>query len=376
MSANQVQIHFGDEVDAQEYWATREWKKYAVDIAAGPYRRPTYRHTMYVRARTAAEAMRRKEKPAQQTAQAAFLSTPRRAARTGLRSGPTTIHHVTPTPRQPLPPPANNTTTEYATMQLETHQLYALFAMLVGTIVLIGLSYCTGLRSGRAAGYAQGRATAARYWKGLIKSIQGDLAELRCMLDREEQLTDSIRNQLNTLRTALHQEQAEHNTIVQDLLDELQRERSHGLTHADHQMLVQVARVLGHAAAQARKTGTSKTNQYATAQNQVTELAIRAHAAATAPKLMAALAESDITDTDLIEWLEKHAACCGEPESVVLEFPVAVPASGLPHLRDILALAVEQQRARQHKDKLERAEALGTWERVDAEVQPAAAMCA
>lgn len=261
-------------------------------------------------------------------------------------------------------------------MQLETHQLYALFAMLVGTIVLIGLSYCTGLRSGRAAGYAQGRATAARYWKGLIKSIQGDLAELRCMLDREEQLTDSIRNQLNTLRTALHQEQAEHNTIVQDLLDELQRERSHGLTHADHQMLVQVARVLGHAAAQARKTGTSKTNQYATAQNQVTELAIRAHAAATAPKLMAALAESDITDTDLIEWLEKHAACCGEPESVVLEFPVAVPASGLPHLRDILALAVEQQRARQHKDKLERAEALGTWERVDAEVQPAAAMCA
>jgi len=57
MSANQVQIHFGDEADAQEYWATREWKKYAVDIAAGPYKRPTYRHTMYVRARTAAEAI-------------------------------------------------------------------------------------------------------------------------------------------------------------------------------------------------------------------------------------------------------------------------------------------------------------------------------
>ncbi len=261
-------------------------------------------------------------------------------------------------------------------MQLETHQLYALFAMCVITAILIGLSYVAGLRTGRAAGYGQGREAAARYWKGLLKGLKGEQTELRGMLAREEQLTDSIRNQLNTLRTALHQEQAEHNSIVKDLLEELQRESSHGLTHADHQMLVQVARVLGHAAAQARKTGTSKTNQFAAAQSQVSELAIRAHAAVTAPKQMAALAKSDITDTDMIEWLEKHAACCGEPESVVLEFPVAVPAAGLPHLRDILALAVEQQRARQHKDKLDRAEALGTWERVDAEVQPAAAMCA
>lgn len=57
MPANQVPLNFGDEADAQEYWATREWKKYAVDVTAGPYKRPTYRHTVYVRARTAAEAI-------------------------------------------------------------------------------------------------------------------------------------------------------------------------------------------------------------------------------------------------------------------------------------------------------------------------------
>jgi hypothetical protein len=257
---------------------------------------------------------------------------------------------------------------EYATMQLETHQIYALFAMCAITAVLIGLSYCAGLRTGRAAGIQQGGKSAKRYAKCLLQVSQAEQAELRQMLAREEQHTDSIRGQLDTLRTALHQEQAEHNIIVKDLLEELQRERAHGLIHADHQMLVQVARVLGQAAAQARKTGTSKNNQFAAAQNQITELAIRAHAAATAPKLKAALAESDITDTDMIEWLEREAVANGEHEQAVLYFPVALPETGLPTLRDILQLAIEQHR--------ERDQGLGTWERVDAEVQPAAAMCA
>ena len=57
MPANQARIYFGDETDAQMYWATREWKKFAVDVVAGPSKRPTYRHTVYVRARTGAEAI-------------------------------------------------------------------------------------------------------------------------------------------------------------------------------------------------------------------------------------------------------------------------------------------------------------------------------
>jgi len=43
---------FGDAADAAEYWRHREWKKWAVDVAAGPAKRPTYKTTLYVRARS------------------------------------------------------------------------------------------------------------------------------------------------------------------------------------------------------------------------------------------------------------------------------------------------------------------------------------
>jgi len=38
---------------AESYWADKEWKKYAVDVSAGPERRPTYRSTFYAHCRTA-----------------------------------------------------------------------------------------------------------------------------------------------------------------------------------------------------------------------------------------------------------------------------------------------------------------------------------
>ncbi len=252
-------------------------------------------------------------------------------------------------------------------MQLETHQLYALFAMLAITAVLIGLSYCSGLRTGRAAGYTQGIQSAKRFAKNLLKVTRGEQAELRRMLAREEQLSQSIRARLDTLRTALHQEQAEHNTIVQDLLDELQRVRGNSLTLDDCQALRRAARLLGHAADTVRKSGTTKANQAAEAQGQVTDIADRLHTALTAPKLMAQMADSCITDTDMIEWLESEAIANGEEEQVTLYFPVAMPEEGLPTLRDILQLAIEQHQGRKP--------ALSTWERVDAQVQPAAPMC-
>jgi len=252
-------------------------------------------------------------------------------------------------------------------MQLETHQLYALFSMLAITAVLIGLSYCTGLRTGRAAGYTQGIQSAKRFAKNLLKITRGEQAELRGMLAREEQLSQSIKRQLDTLRTALHQEQAEHNTIVQDLLDELQRERGNSLTLDDCQALRRAARLLGYAAETTRKSGSAKTNHAAEAQSQVTDIADRLHAALTAPKLMAQMADSCITDTDMIEWLEREAVANGEHEQVVLYFPVVMPEAGLPTLRDILQLAIEQHHTREQE--------LGTWERVDGQVQPTAPMC-
>ncbi|WP_157645178.1 hypothetical protein, partial [Burkholderia ubonensis] len=53
----QQRFLFPDEADAIAYWSDKEIKIWAVDIAAGPERRPTYRHTYYARARTADRAI-------------------------------------------------------------------------------------------------------------------------------------------------------------------------------------------------------------------------------------------------------------------------------------------------------------------------------
>ena len=47
----QTRMLFGDEADAHAYWATREWKTFAVDLVAGSGPKRKVIHTMYVRAR-------------------------------------------------------------------------------------------------------------------------------------------------------------------------------------------------------------------------------------------------------------------------------------------------------------------------------------
>ena len=67
MTLTQQRLIFPDEADAIAYWRGREFKTWAVDVQAGPPRRPSYRQTVYVRARTgtaAAEVARREIYPA------------------------------------------------------------------------------------------------------------------------------------------------------------------------------------------------------------------------------------------------------------------------------------------------------------------------
>ncbi|SFQ40288.1 hypothetical protein [Variovorax sp. 770b2] len=54
---NQVRFIFTDELHAIAYWATEEFRKYAVDVRAGPARRPMTVRTLYVRARTPESAV-------------------------------------------------------------------------------------------------------------------------------------------------------------------------------------------------------------------------------------------------------------------------------------------------------------------------------
>lgn len=52
-----------------------------------------------------------------------------------------------------------------------------------------------------------------------------------------------------------------------------------------------------------------------------------------------------LTDTDLIEWLDRNADYWGELESGTIRFTVDGPTAGFKHLRDIINLAIAQQKA-------------------------------
>jgi hypothetical protein len=67
MTLTPQRLIFPDEADAIACWRGREVKTWAVDVQAGPARRPSYRQTVYVRARTgtaAAEVAQREICPA------------------------------------------------------------------------------------------------------------------------------------------------------------------------------------------------------------------------------------------------------------------------------------------------------------------------
>ncbi|RYE73576.1 MAG: hypothetical protein EOO80_18990 [Oxalobacteraceae bacterium] len=67
MTLTQQRLIFPDEAAAIADWRGREIKTWAVDVQAGPTRRPSYRQTVYVCARTgtaAAEVAQREIYPA------------------------------------------------------------------------------------------------------------------------------------------------------------------------------------------------------------------------------------------------------------------------------------------------------------------------
>ena len=76
----QIRMAFGDEADAIAYWKGKQFKKYAVDVTAGPYKHPNYRRTVYVRAEIAAGAI--------QCAIRNMLSKPSRARYQARLAGP------------------------------------------------------------------------------------------------------------------------------------------------------------------------------------------------------------------------------------------------------------------------------------------------
>ncbi len=161
-------------------------------------------------------------------------------------------------------------------MQLTTPQLYALAVMAVLIVILIGISYVSGLRTGRKAGeaigYGQGRSTAAKYWKEMIAGIREN-SEARMQQLQSEVEAALKRQQENAREAARLSERANQLDAETTRLDDvIGRLHAKALTHDDLLNLKLAARQLGQAARQFSRSGTSKTNQPELAQKALTAI--------------------------------------------------------------------------------------------------------
>ena len=153
---------------------------------------------------------------------------------------------------------------------------------------------------------------------------------------------------MSKLRQCLGEEQADHDKLTKHLQQALAREVANRLTHDDWLMLKLAAKQLGIVAGQFTKSGSNKTNQAALAQSRIHDIADRVKEALDEAPLLLSPAEHGMSDTDLIEWLDKEATYHGELEYGELRFSVVSPPEGFEHTRDVLTLAVQQQRQRDY----------------------------
>ncbi|WP_417312226.1 hypothetical protein [Ectopseudomonas khazarica] len=232
-----------------------------------------------------------------------------------------------------------------------TAQVYGIFAALSCAAFSGILFYCLGLRNGNAAGYELGRSTAKTYWINRISHIRSDLGEARDLLDARTREMAALRQSIAQetadhaatvakLREHMHFAENDRENVIRDLLAALQEETSKRLTSDDWLTLKLAAKQLGIAAHQIARSGTSKTNQAALAQSQVNALAERTKAILDQPPRLCEYDYQGITDTDLIEWLDRTAVTGINPDEGQATITFNAYGSELPeHLRDLLTKA-------------------------------------
>lgn len=260
-------------------------------------------------------------------------------------------------------------------MELTTHQLYALFALAIAAIALIGLGYITGLKTGHRAGKRLGWGDAMRTATPEIDGLRADIEELRGRLSSATKIADSSNKEANDLRTQLQQltrrmhfDETDREGVIRDLLAALEEETTKRLTLGDLASLKLAARQLAIAGQQHSRSGSNKSNQAALAQANILALHDRIKARLDQPPRLCEVASVGVTDTDLIEWLNDTAVHYIPDVSLVqIEIPTrtAEAPTWPPHLRDMLHATIAKDQA-----------ARSTWERIDS-ITPAgtAAQC-
>lgn len=120
-----------------------------------------------------------------------------------------------------------------------TAQIYSIFAALSCAAVAGFIFYCIGLRTGKAAGYEQGRETSANHWRKLLDSKRIKL----------EEATTNAGNRLRellTLRENIKAEAEDHAKVERGLLNRLAAAAP--LSDEDHAVLLAVGAKLELAA--------------------------------------------------------------------------------------------------------------------------------
>lgn len=168
-------------------------------------------------------------------------------------------------------------------MELTTPQIYALSVIAACVAVLIGITYCAGLKTGRQA--ADGL---IRHQEKLNDRNRTALAKRTTDLVETNRLLDSREAALAKLRQCLREEQSDHDKLITQLREALNREIANRLTHDDWLTLKLATKQLGVTAHQFAKSGSSKTNQAALAQARINDMANRVKEALDEPQALGA----------------------------------------------------------------------------------------
>lgn len=209
---------------------------------------------------------------------------------------------------------------------MTTQQTYALFAIVVCLIILIGITYCAGLKTGSRAAEQKAATKAEEH-----------AANYAVMLD-------DLRN---SYATSIEQHQAELDEVIQDADKRIATyaRRANPFTEEDRITLQALANQLDTAGNTYAGLGAIDQVRFARQmQQRALNLAERLHITLKQAAADGPLPEHQ--DTQLIEWLERNALINVQTNSAKLIIPVdagrAIKQGAPYHLRDLFTLAAKQ----------------------------------
>lgn len=205
---------------------------------------------------------------------------------------------------------------------MTTQQTYALFAIVVCLIILIGITYCAGLKTGSRAA-EQKAATKAEEHSANYAVMLSDLR--------------------NSYATSIEQHQSQLDEVIQDADNRIAAyaRRANAFTEADKTTMAAIANKLELAGSAFAGLGASDHARFARSLQQAA-LNIAERMRITLD-LAAEPIQLEHPDAQLIEWLDRYATYSADNECAELRFPVNSPLDGFQHVRDVLTLAVKQQ---------------------------------